>query len=150
MNVDRRWWETSVVRGRVLAAGLVLVVAGCGILGLSAHIRSTPATAANTPAPAGAESVPGPLPASVSSSVGAQTERQARSLFAGLPLSFEPNQGQGNLDPADARAKFVAHGSGYSLFLGTQGAILSLLSRDQPKASGQDKTPKLAGSSQLK
>ncbi len=80
MNVDRRWWETSVVRGRVLAAGLVLVVAGCGILGLSAHIRSTPATAANTPAAGGAESVPGPLPASVSSSVGAQTA--AASAFA--------------------------------------------------------------------
>ncbi len=59
------------------------------------------------------------------------TESQARSLFAGLPIIFEPNQGQGNLDPADSRAKFVARGAGYSLFLGSDGAILSLA--HQPK-----------------
>ena len=140
MNVDRRWWETSVVRGRVLAAGLVLLVAGCGILGLSAHVRLTPATAAKTPTAGGIESAPGLLPASLTSSIGGQAQRQARSLFAGLPLTFEPNQGQGKLDPADPRAKFVAHGSGYSLFLGTQGAILSLVSHDQPKSADKDKT----------
>jgi hypothetical protein len=140
VNVDRRWWETSVVRGRVLAAGLVLLVAGCGVLGLSAHVRLTPTTAAKTPTAGGIESAPGLLPASLTSSIGGQSQRQARSLFAGLPLTFEPNQGQGNLDPVDPRAKFVAHGSGYSLFLGTQGAILSLVSRDQPKSADKDKT----------
>jgi uncharacterized repeat protein (TIGR01451 family) len=51
-----------------------------------------------------------------------------------LPLIFEPNQGQRNLDPADPRAKFVARGSGYSLFLGTEGAILSLVSQDRPNS----------------
>ncbi len=59
--------------------------------------------------------------------------QQAHALFAGLPLIFEPNQGQGNLDPSDARARFVARGAGYSLFLGSDGAILSTVSRDQPK-----------------
>jgi len=54
---------------------------------------------------------------------------QARSLFAGLPLMFEPNQGQANLDPTDRRAKFVARGSGYCLFLGSDGAILNLTSQ---------------------
>jgi uncharacterized repeat protein (TIGR01451 family) len=49
-----------------------------------------------------------------------------------LPLIFEPNQGQANLDPADARAKFVARGSGYSIFLGSGGAMLSLASEVQP------------------
>lgn len=53
----------------------------------------------------------------------------AHSILTGLPLIFEPNQGQGNLDPTDSRAKFVAHGSRYSLFLGQQGAILGLASR---------------------
>ncbi|MGA2100078.1 MAG: SBBP repeat-containing protein [Candidatus Sulfotelmatobacter sp.] len=144
MNVDRRWWETSVVRGRVLAAGLVLLVAGCAVLGLSTHLRLTPATAANTPTAGGIETAPGLLPASTTSPLIGQAQLQARSLFAGLPLTFEPNQGQGNLDPADPRAKFVAHGSGYSLFLGTQGAILSLVSRERPKSSAKDKTaPKL-------
>lgn len=42
---------------------------------------------------------------------------------------FEPNQGQANLNPDDSRAKFVARGSGYSLLLGSEGAILNLSSR---------------------
>lgn len=46
---------------------------------------------------------------------------------------FEANQGQGNLDPADPRARFVARGSGYSLFLGSEGAILRLSSLDSSK-----------------
>ena len=64
-------------------------------------------------------------------------DAQARALavFAGLPLMFEPNQGQANLDPSDARVKFVARGSGYSLYLGSEGAILNLRSQ-QPKRHG--------------
>jgi uncharacterized repeat protein (TIGR01451 family) len=56
------------------------------------------------------------------------TDAQLRthSILAGLPLMFEPNQGQDNLDPADSRSRFMARGSGYSLYLGTQGAVLSL------------------------
>jgi len=53
---------------------------------------------------------------------------RARNIYAGLPLMFEPNQGQANLDPADPRSKFVARGSGYSLALGSEGAILQLRS----------------------
>ena len=60
---------------------------------------------------------------------------RARTLLAGLPLIFEPNQGQGNLNPADPRARFVSRGSGYSLFLGTEGAILSLVSEDRDTSS---------------
>ena len=64
-------------------------------------------------------------------STSAEAESRARSLFAGLPLMFEPNQGQGNLDASDPRAKFVARGSGYSLFLGSEGAILSMVSQER-------------------
>lgn len=71
-----------------------------------------------------------------------EMQSHARSLFAGLPLMFEPNEGQANLDPADSRAKFVSRGAGYSLFLGAQGAILSLVSRNQAKpAAGTHWTP---------
>jgi uncharacterized repeat protein (TIGR01451 family) len=56
-------------------------------------------------------------------------EARARSLFAGLPLMFEPNQGQANLDPADPHARFLARGSAYSLLLGSEGATLKLYSR---------------------
>jgi uncharacterized repeat protein (TIGR01451 family) len=48
------------------------------------------------------------------------------SLLASLPLVFEPNRGQGNLDASDRRVQFVARGSGYSLFLGSEGAVVSL------------------------
>jgi Abnormal spindle-like microcephaly-assoc'd, ASPM-SPD-2-Hydin/Beta-propeller repeat len=45
---------------------------------------------------------------------------------AGLPLTFEANQGQ-----SDNRVKFVARGSGYTLFLTRDAAVLNLRSRRQ-------------------
>jgi hypothetical protein len=77
----------------------------------------------------------------VSNGVKGEALSRARSLFAGMPLVFEPNRGQGNLDPADQRAKFVTRGSGYSLFLGSQGAILSLVSRE---TSQRDRSGRLS------
>jgi uncharacterized repeat protein (TIGR01451 family) len=74
--------------------------------------------------------VPTP-PSGRSTQAGREPQYNANSLFAGLPLTFEPNLGQGNLDSTDPRARFVARGAGYSLFLGTQGAILSLVSGDR-------------------
>ncbi len=62
---------------------------------------------------------------------------QAQALLAGLPLIFEPNQGQANLDPKDPRARFIARGSGYSLFLGSEGAVLGLQSRS-PQSGKQN------------
>jgi len=58
---------------------------------------------------------------------------RARSVVAGLPLRFEPNQGQANLDPADRRVRFLASGPGYSLLLGSESVVLRLLSQDFPK-----------------
>jgi hypothetical protein len=43
----------------------------------------------------------------------------------GLPLSFEPNQGQ-----TDSRVKFLSRGSGYTLFLTGDEAVLSLRSQE--------------------
>ena len=138
MNVERRWLGTSVVRVRVLAAGLVLLGAGCAVLGWGSRSRQTTANAAaHHPAiEAQPTAVPSLLATSQAGSAGASGDGQsrARSLFAGLPLIFELNQGQGNLDPADQRAKFVTRGSGYSLFLGSEGAILSLVSRGPSKS----------------
>jgi len=143
VNVDRRWLGTSVVRVRGLAAGLALLAAGCMVLGwgsrsrhlaadaaagLSSASASAPASPADTPSLSLLGSLtPGPATA-------APTQSQARTLLAGLPLMFEPNQGQANLDPADPRIKFVARGSGYSLMLGSEGAILNLTSRN-PKSN---------------
>src|SRR5262245_48550708 len=49
------------------------------------------------------------------------TTLSATSRYGNLPLSFEPNRGQ-----APAEADFLAHGSGYELFLGAGDAVLSL------------------------
>jgi uncharacterized repeat protein (TIGR01451 family) len=66
------------------------------------------------------------------------------SLFASLPLMFEPNQGQANLDPTDSRARFIAHGSGYTLLLGSEGAIISLGSSNSAPKEGASKRGKTA------
>ena len=102
--------------------------AGCAFLGW--RPRSHQTAAAISAIPEFSSIIPSASPIEVRAANGASAV-QARSLLAGLPLIFEPNQGQGNLDPADSRAKFVAHGSGYGLFLGAEGAILTLDSRDR-------------------
>ncbi len=137
VNFDRRWLGTSVVRVRVLVAGLVLLAAGCMVLGWGSRSRQTAANAAvSVPAQGQAGmslnslSMPGGSMPSGSAPTKADAQAHALSLFAGLPLMFEPNQGQANLDPSDARVKYIARGSGYSLYLGSQGAILNL--RSQP------------------
>lgn len=132
MNVDRRWWGTSVVRGRILAAGLVLLGAGWAVLGWGSGSRHAAVAGTTTPTIAGYVSAQSMLSAPEANRA---TQLQAHSLFSGLPLMFEPNLGQGNLDPSDSRARFVARGSGYSLFLGSEGAILSLASRSRTRGA---------------
>lgn len=127
MNVDRGKWRTLLVRGRVLVAGGALLAAACMVLGVGSDSRQL--AASNTAdLPDLAPLSQGWFSPDASRQIDDSSSLRARSLFAGLPLSFEPNLGQSDLDPTDARAKFVAHGSGYSLFLGRDGAILSLAS----------------------
>src|SRR5271165_6863013 len=124
VNVDRRWLRRSGVRVRVLAAGLVLLAAGGMVLGWGSRSRQAAATAGTYP-PA-IENQAASAGMLVQSGASQQDARmKATSLMARLPLMFEPNQGQANLDPADPRARFIARGSGYTLFLGTEGAIVS-------------------------
>jgi hypothetical protein len=135
VNVDRRWLGRSGVRVRVLAAGLVLLAAGGMVLGWGS--RSHLAATAGTYPPAiengaGSASLPAALPSGATQH---DARMKASSLMARLPLMFEPNLGQANLDPSDTRARFIARGSGYTLFLGTEGAIVSLRSTEGDKAS---------------
>jgi uncharacterized repeat protein (TIGR01451 family) len=124
VNGDRRTMGTSLVRFRLFAAALSLLAAAAVVLGLGSHSRITAVTPGRTAALASPLAAPQSLtPAK------ALPAARAHSLFAGLPLMFEPNQGQADLDPSDSRARFVARGSGYSLFLGSQGAILNLVSQ---------------------
>jgi uncharacterized repeat protein (TIGR01451 family) len=156
---DRRGLGTSVVRVRVLAAGLVLVAAGCAVLGWGSRSRQTAAkVVANATARPAAMGVPvsgatvtvPTTPMSILQGLpgtgNADVKSRARSLFAGLPLFFEPNVGQGQLDRADGRARFVSRGPGYSLFLGPEGAILSTVS--QSKGDSKQGDAKKLGSRQ--
>ena len=135
MNVDCRGWGMSVVRARTLAAGLALLGAGCAVLGLAFHPRHVAVKAALSGDADLRAISQGTVPPADGTRAKAEIQARARSIFAGLPLIFEPNLGQGNLNPSDERAKFVARGSGYSLFFGSEGAILSLASRDLSRAS---------------
>jgi hypothetical protein len=125
VNVDRSAQGTSMVR--LLAAGLVLLVCGWIVLSLSTRSR----TAAATPLESSLAS-----PVAFARNLPAQKSgdlTRAHNLFAGLPLVFEPNEGQTGLNPADSHAFFIARGPGYTLLLGSQGATLNLVSGHSTK-----------------
>jgi hypothetical protein len=142
VNVDRCWWGMSV-RVRFLLAALALLAAAGLLLskGTSSRSEAANASAVSPVSSPALEGLSNP-----SAAVPVRDPKLAHSLLSSLPLVFEPNRGQGNLDPADERARFVARGSGYSLFLGTQGAILSIVSqqqRVQTKKQGDSSRPSL-------
>ena len=56
--------------------------------------------------------------------------------FGTLPLSFEANQGQ-----VDARVKYLARGTGYTLFLTETEAVLALRSATSEKGEGKREKP---------
>src|ERR1051326_5018171 len=72
------------------------------------------------------------------------------SLFASLPIHFEPNAGQ-----FSQPVKFLAHGSGYQLALTTQGATLAFSGRAKSASpitmqfSGANQGVSLAGTDLL-
>jgi hypothetical protein len=55
-------------------------------------------------------------------SLSPELHTRAMQMYAALPMSFEANVGQ-----SDSRVKFLAHATGYSLFLTDQEAVLSPL-----------------------
>ena len=116
-----RIWPSQ---GRVYAAGILGLGLACGLLAL-AHRSGTYVRAGRggkvsaARFETGAASVPARtqaihLPAS-------SAQAQIRATYAGLPLRFEPNQGQ-----TDPSVKFLSRGSGYNLFLTADEAVLTL------------------------
>src|SRR5438132_267339 len=65
-----------------------------------------------------------------------QTKAQISETYGRLPLSFEANQGQ-----TDARARFLARGSGYSLFLTPTEAVLTLRKDERGRRKAELKPP---------
>jgi len=82
--------------------------------------------------------VPGPSPRTIarttpnltpsartrSAQLGTRTQAQLSEAYGKVPLSFEANRGQ-----TDSRVKFLSRGSGYTLFLTGDEAVLSLKSQ---------------------
>ena len=119
----------------------MLVAAGCMLPGLAHRSLPTAAEAGAALSPSSRlETLANRLPAALPVSF---TQSRARELFAGLPLIFEPNQGQANLDPSDPRARFLARGPGYAVLLGPEGASLRLYSHASPK-SGANRSRSMA------
>jgi uncharacterized repeat protein (TIGR01451 family) len=95
---------------RALGGLVVLLVAGSVLLGLGSR-RNTQKSVAQGPA--------SPIP--MLSRLSLKSKPEARAILGQLPLVFEPNQGQ-----ADPRAKFLSRGTGYSLFLDANTAVLAM------------------------
>jgi hypothetical protein len=108
---------------RVLGAAFILLLASCVALGSGSHRY-----AQNALAQASAFPIPTVLGKSA-----AKSQPDAQAILGQLPLIFEPNQGQ-----AESSVKFLAHGSGYSLYLDPSGALLSMQTARQasPAQSG--------------
>lgn len=107
-----RWLGRTLEGSRVsLVAVVVLLAAGSVVLGSGSRPNAQKMMATQFAA--------SPIPIFPHSS--AYPKPDARTLLGQLPLIFEPNHGQ-----ADPGVKFLARGSGYSLFLDNSGAVLGM------------------------
>jgi uncharacterized repeat protein (TIGR01451 family) len=107
---------SNLLRGRVMAAALVLVLAAGALVGLgSRHLAQT----------AGVQASAFPLSTALGKAA-SKAKPDVRGLLGQLPLIFEPNQGQ-----ADGSVKFVSRGAGYSLYLNSTGAVLAMRTASQ-------------------
>src|SRR5580700_2345834 len=100
----------SLLWVRALGGLIILLVAGSVLLGLGSR-RYGQKSVAQHPA----------SPSPALSRLALKSKPQARAILGQLPLIFEPNQGQ-----ADPAVKFLAHGTGYSLFLDANSAMLAM------------------------
>jgi uncharacterized repeat protein (TIGR01451 family) len=174
LNVNRSGSGTSsgissgANRFGVLWGAILLLAAGCLLLGSASRSRTSIASPQVSRSPlqsairsasssAFAPDAAGRLNSDPHSD--AQNAGQARALLSQLPLLFEPNLGQMNLgqmnlgkqnpSQSDSAVKFVARGSGYSLFLDSAGATLALRTPAQAGSAAHTESirMKLAGAS---
>ena len=82
--------------------------------------------------------------ASLAGSGAPAARSRMQASYAALPLAFEPNQGQ-----TDAQVKYLARGSGYTVFLTANDAVFSLRSRHAKKESNAVVRMHLAGGNSL-
>ena len=83
--------------------------------------RSFTQRSMNPKPPSAAHGVHPPMPRHSRAALDDGVRMRAQEDYARLPVAFEPNQGQ-----TDKRVKFLSHGRGYSLFLTSTEAVLTL------------------------
>jgi uncharacterized repeat protein (TIGR01451 family) len=165
LNVNRSGSGTSsgissgANRFGVLWGAILLLAAGCLLLGSASRSRTSTASPQVSRSP-----LQSAILSASSSAFAPDVARQpnsdsrdaghARALLSQLPLLFEPNLGQvnvGQTDPSqsDSAVKFVARGSGYSLFLDSAGATLALRTAAHAGSAARSESVrmKLAGAS---
>ncbi len=99
---------------------IVKAAAICGTMLLSFQIGAS-TTSANR------------LPDRGAAPISETAKSRAEANFFETPLTFEANQGQ-----TDSRAKFVAHGSGHTVFLTPTEAVMVLDKPDDKRSAGHD------------
>jgi uncharacterized repeat protein (TIGR01451 family) len=117
VKVTRCWSGTNGLKVRALLAGMVLLAAGCMVLGGSSRSRSSqnasvfvPASELQDQVTISASPVAQPLKAS---------KQRVLAAFRQLPLIFEPNVGQAN-----AGVRFLVRGAGYDILLDSDSAVI--------------------------
>ena len=109
-------WIVAVAA--LAALGIVLAAsAGSGSPVSNSHRRTSASTVA-------------PRPASTARTVAPLSQARVKAKYAALPLAFEKNEGQ-----ADPQIQYVARGKGYTLFLTSGDAVLSLASGSSSSTS---------------
>jgi hypothetical protein len=118
----RRSGKTCSGTRILLGITLLMTLAGVVLILGSAALRVADGENANRLSASDAQFVARPAkPARLAQSSSAGGREQTLTAYSHLPLMFEPNQGQ-----TDASVRFVAHGSGYGLYLTAHEAVLAL------------------------
>lgn len=79
-------------------------------------------------------------PAAPATNLAEANKQQIRATYARLPLAFEANQGQ-----VDSEVKFLSRGNGYTLFLTSTEAVLSLAAPALEPGSGPQNSSSTSG-----
>ena len=135
-----RWIDLGwIVLGPIVAVALLATVAVAVMGGLRSPSRNSTAAAAPLLVPA--EQSAGASASTVRAS-GIRADRVRASLNT-LPLAFEANQGQ-----TDPQVKYMARGSGYTVFLTATDTVFALNSSSQARDSRGTRHSAVAGSAQ--
>jgi Beta-propeller repeat len=120
----------------VASAGILFLVSAI-IFSATYTLNQTPARPAND---AQAKMTSTPTPARVNASYGhgnvATSKPRILEAYGQLPMAFEANRGQ-----SDRRVKFLSRGSGYSVFLTANEAVLALHKPANVKPQGVNDEP---------